>query len=204
MGEQAGEASILLPESAPPGASSAPPQAVSLWEIAAAFGRIGTTSFGGSVTSWMMREVVWTRQWLNEVEFLTGLAMAQALPGVNVVNLPLWIGYRLAGVPGALAAASGVIFPPGIFVAIFYASYAVLSAYPETNRALQGAAAAAIGLSLAMGLRAARRQVRKLVPALLLVATFLGVGVLHQPMILVLLVLAPLGVGHAYWEATRP
>ncbi len=150
-----------------------------------------------------MREVVWNKRWLTEDEFLTGLAMAQALPGVNVVNLPLWIGYRLAGVPGALAAASGVIFPPGMFIAIFYAFYAMLSRYHETALALQGAAAAAIGLSLAMGLRAARRQVRKVIPALILVATFVAVGVLHQSMLMVLLALAPISVGHAYWEVKR-
>jgi chromate transporter len=129
--------------------------------------------------------------------------MAQALPGVNVVNLPLWIGYRIAGLPGALASAAGVIFPPVGILTMMAIGYSFLSRYPQTKFAFAGAAAAAIGLSGAMGLRAARRQVRKLVPAVILALTFVAVGVLRLPMLVVVGVLAPISIGFAYYEARR-
>ena len=162
-----------------------------LRDLFMAFAKLGVTSFGGGLTGWMMQECVRRRGWVTEEEFLTGLAMAQALPGVNVVNLPLWIGYRLAGNAGAIVAALGVIIPPMIIVTIMAATYGWLQRFNATHLALEGAAAAAIGLSLSMGLRAARRQIRQLAPALVLVAVFTGVGLLKLPLLLVVALAAP-------------
>lgn len=163
-----------------------------------AFAKLGVTSFGGGLTGWMMNECVRRRRWLTEDEFLTGLAMAQALPGVNVVNLPIWIGYRLCGSPGALVAALAVILPPMLIVVAMAACYGWLSRYNATHLALQGAAAAAIGMSLSMGLRAARRQIRRLWPACILGLCFVSVGLLRYPTIAVVLTMAPISVALAY------
>jgi hypothetical protein len=82
------------------------------------FARIGLTSFGGGLSGWFMREFVHDRHWLSEEEFLNGLALSQALPGVNIKNLAIWIGYRLLGWRGAVAGFSGIIFPPAIFIVL--------------------------------------------------------------------------------------
>jgi chromate transporter len=168
-----------------------------------AFAKLGLTSFGGGLSGWMMQECVRRRRWVTEEEFLTGLALAQALPGVNVVNLPIWIGYRLAGGMGALVSALGVIVPPMLVVVVFAISYGWLQRYAATGIALQGAAAAAIGLSLSMGLRTARRQIVRIRSALVLLAVFAGVGLLQLPMIEVVGVMAPLSIGIAYWQVKR-
>ncbi|MDT8294633.1 chromate transporter, partial [Roseomonas mucosa] len=99
-----GERPSPPPESAP--ASPAPP---GLREIFLAFAKIGLTSFGGGLSGWMMREFVQNRRWLDEREFLSGLALSQAFPGINTVNLSIWIGYRLRGGRGALAGAGGMV-----------------------------------------------------------------------------------------------
>ncbi len=184
----------------PPGSATgfAPGSPPGLGDLFSAFAKLGLTSFGGGLTGWMMNECVRRRRWMTEDEFLTGLAMAQALPGVNVVNLPIWIGYRLAGSPGAIVAALGVIVPPMLVVVVMAACYSWLARYEATHLALQGAAAAAIGMSLSMGLRAARRQVRRLWPACVLGIVFAGVGVLKLPMVAVVLVMAPVSVALAF------
>ena len=169
-----------------------------LKDLFLAFAKLGVTSFGGGLTGWMMNECVRRRRWLTEEEFLTGLAMAQALPGVNVVNLPIWIGYRLCGSLGAVVAALGVIVPPMLIVVVMAACYSWLSRYEATQLALQGAAAAAIGMSLSMGLRAARRQVHTLWPACVLGVVFAGVGLLKLPMFAVVLLMAPVSVALAF------
>lgn len=168
-----------------------------------AFAKLGVTSFGGGLTGWMMQECVRRRRWISEDEFLTGLAMAQALPGVNVVNLPIWIGYRLAGGRGALVSALGVIVPPMIVVMLMAATYGYLARYNAAYLALQGAAAAAIGLSLSMGLRTARRQIMHVLPACVLVAVFAAVGLLKIPTLIVVGVMAPVSIGLAYWRARQ-
>src|SRR5579872_1702138 len=78
------------------------------------FARIGVTSFGGGLSGWLLRVFVQDYRWLSEEEFLNGLAIAQALPGVNVSNMAVWIGYRLRGTAGAIASLAGIIIPPAI------------------------------------------------------------------------------------------
>src|ERR1700751_3640335 len=73
--------------------------------------RVGSTSLGGGLSGWMMQEFVRRRRWLTETEFFSGLAVAQVLPGVNVVNLSIWIGWRLFGPAGATVAAVAIILP---------------------------------------------------------------------------------------------
>ncbi len=177
--------------------TDAPMQATN-WALFASFAKLGLTSFGGGLTGWMMQECVRNRRWVTEDEFLTGLAMAQALPGVNVVNLPLWIGYRLGGLPGALSAAGGVVLPPMMLVMLLAAAYEHLSRYAPVNIAMQGAAAAAIGLSLAMGARAARRQFKLLERGAVLLAVFIAVAIVRLPLLEVVAVAAPISFALAY------
>ncbi|MDB5561565.1 MAG: chromate transporter, partial [Hyphomicrobiales bacterium] len=80
----------------------------SLVDIFVGFSKAGLSAIGGGVTGWMMREFVQNRRWLSEREFLSGLALAQAFPGVNVVNLSIWIGFQLRGGRGAVFAALGM------------------------------------------------------------------------------------------------
>jgi len=65
------------------------------------FSRIGLTSFGGGLSGWLLREFVQSRKWLTEEEFFSGLAISQAMPGINMTNVAIWIGYRLRVNSGA-------------------------------------------------------------------------------------------------------
>ncbi len=170
-------------------------------QLLAVFTRIGLTSFGGGVSGWLLREVVQRRGWLGEEEFLSGLALAQAFPGVNVVNLAIWIGFRLRGTPGALAGATGIIVPPCIVVVLIGLSFALLSSHPLTHLVLDGIGAAAVGLSLQIGVVAARRAAAKGAwPVALMALAFIAVGLLNISLPLVVVVLGPVGVALAYWD----
>ena len=157
--------------------------------------RIGLTSFGGGVSGWMMRVVVQEREWIGETEFLSGLALCQVFPGINVLNLSIWLGYRLLGGAGAVAGALAMIVPPGLVLLALASAFAGLSEYASVRTALAGVAAAAVGLTGAMGLRAARRSATGVVPVLVLLGTFGAVGVLHWPLVPVVAVVAPLSIG---------
>lgn len=86
-----------------PDALAERPSALQLFLI---FARIGLTSFGGGLSGWMLREFVQRRRLMSEEDFLNGLSVAQALPGVNVTNMAIWIGYKLGGRNGAIASGS--------------------------------------------------------------------------------------------------
>ena len=163
-------------------------------KLFAVFARIGMTSFGGGLSGWLLRVIVYENRWLTEDEFLNGLAIAQALPGVNVSNMAVWIGYRLGGGPGVLASVAGIIIPPAIMMILLAVVFSSLRQFDLTHIALTGAGAAAIGLSLVMGIAAARRVTRRTVPLTIMVATFLAIAIVHLPLIWVVLLGSPISV----------
>jgi chromate transporter len=171
------------------------PSALQLFLI---FARIGLTSFGGGLSGWMLREFVQRRRLMSEEDFLNGLSVAQALPGVNVTNMAIWIGYKLGGRNGAIASWLGIIVPAAVVIVGISTIFSALSGFPLTHVALSGAAAAAIGLSLSMGLTAARRVPRRLFPLAVMAATFVAVAILQFPLIWTVLVAGSLSVAVAY------
>ena len=167
------------------------------------FSRIGLTSFGGGLSGWLLREFVQNRPWLTEEEFLNGLAISQALPGVNVKNMAIWIGYRLAGSNGAIASVAGIIVPPAIVIILIAIALHQLQRFPVTHLAIEGAAAASIGLSLSMGIVTARRVPRAALPLSVMIATFVMVGLLRWPLVWVLVGLGSGSVGAEYLRLRR-
>lgn len=174
-----------------------------LLALFAAFSKISLTSFGGGLSGWMLREFVGRRAWVTEDEFLSGLALAQAFPGVNVVNLSIWIGYRLRGAAGALASVGGMVLPALAVAIAVVALFGTVADQPEARRVLAGVGAAAIGLSLQTGLRSARRSLRSPAPALIMACTFVAVGLFHLPLIPVMAVAAPASIAVAAIRARR-
>lgn len=166
-------------------ASDTPPTATQLFLI---FTRIGLTSFGGGLSGWLFREFVQRHRWLDEEEFLSGLAVCQTLPGINVSNMAIWIGYRMGGATGALASLIGIIVPPAILIVVIAVAFSTLTHIPLFHAGLVGASAAAIGLSLSMGITIARRIPRKVLPLGIMAATFGAIGIFHLPLIWVVLI----------------
>ena len=167
------------------------------------FSRIGLTSFGGGLSGWLLRELVRRRRWLGEEEFLSGLALAQAFPGVNVVNLAIWIGFRLQGTTGAIAAAAGIIVPPAMLVVVIGSAFAALSRFPITHWVLDGVGAAAVGLSLQLGVVAAHRAATGAWPVVVMTLAFVAVGLMHLSLPLVVVLLGAVGVALAYRDLLR-
>lgn len=179
---------------------SAPVTALGLFVI---FSRIGLTSFGGGVSGWFLREFVHDRHWMSEEEFLDGLALSQALPGVNIKNLAIWIGYRLLGWRGAVAGFCGIIFPPAVAIVLLGVFFSAIAYLPLTHIALAGAAAGAIGLSLSMAITAARRLPRRLFPYLVLIATFAAVALFRVSLVWTVLIAGTLSVAYEYARRSR-
>lgn len=134
-------------ETAAPRAHPASPLALFI-----AFTLLALQGFGG-VLAVAQRELVDRRGWLTRLEFVELYAVAQLLPGPNVVNLSLMIGDRYFGLRGALAAISGMLLAPLLVVLALAASYQQLAQYPAVAGALRGMGAVAAGLILAMALK---------------------------------------------------
>ncbi|HKR38994.1 MAG TPA: chromate transporter [Paraburkholderia sp.] len=167
------------------------------------FSRIGMTSFGGGLSGWLLREFVQDRNWISEEDFLNGLAISQALPGINVKNMAIWIGHRLLGWRGAAVAVTGILVPPACLIVVIGSVVGALIFHPLTQILIAGAAAAATGLSLSMGVVTARRVRRQGLPLLLMAATFVAIGVLRLSLVWVVVAGGTVSVLYEYVAIRR-
>jgi chromate transporter len=182
--------------------SSAEKPNVSLTTLLGVFFRVGMASFGGSTAAFLYREVVQTRRWMSEEEFLAALTLSQVMPGANPVNMALYVGAQLRGGAGGFVAAVGLVGPPFVVILILGGLYARYGSSPGVQGVLAGVVAIGIAMVLQLGTQLAR-NIRRLVPALIASAIFIAVGVLNWPMIPVVLVLAPLSIGLELYATPR-
>jgi chromate transporter len=183
----------MLPEGGP-----AVPARVGLNRLLATFVRLGTLTFGGGVQSWIHREVVQRLGWIDDKSFLSGMTVAQILPGANPVNMALYVGLQLRGGIGAAVAVFGMLIPAFCTTLLLGALYRSYGHLEVVHFVLAGMAAAGVGATLTMGIKIARRLPRNLVTALIAVAVFVLVGVLRWPMIPVVAVMVPLSIALAF------
>lgn len=174
-----------------------PTHTPSLATLFRGFVGIGLSSFGGGLTAWLRREVVQRRGWLDDQQFLSGYALSQLVPGATNVNLTVFIGTQLRGVPGALVCFAGLTTPPLVIAIILAAAYFGMRQLPggaAVSVALSGMGAVAIGLNLGTGIQLARTGIRRIVPALIAATVALAVGVAGFPLIHVLAVMIPVSL----------
>ena len=134
-------------ETAAPRAHPASPLALFI-----AFTLLALQGFGG-VLAVAQRELVDRRGWLTRLEFVELYAVAQLLPGPNVVNLSLMIGDRHFGLRGALAALAGMLTFPLLVVLALAVVYAEFAGHPAVAGALRGMGAVAAGLIAGVGIK---------------------------------------------------
>ena len=180
-----------------------PLRPVRLLQLLGAFVRLGAMTFGGSVQSWVHREVVERLGWIDNQAFLSGLTVAQVLPGANPVNIALYVGLKLRGGIGAVVAVVGMVVPAFCVIlclGYFYRSYGHIAA---VHFVLAGLAASGVGATLTMGIKVARRLPRDLMTGLIAVTVFWVVGVLRWPMIPVVSVAVPVSIALAFFGNRR-
>ena len=155
--------------------------------------------FGG-VLAVVQRELVEKKRWLTREQFVEDWAVAQIMPGPNVVNLSLMIGSRHFGLRGALAALAGMLSAPLVVVLLLAVLYSQVADHPAAAGALRGMGAVAAGLVTATGIKLmtalGRNAMGLAVCIALAAATFVAIALLHWPLVGVL---AGIGGGACLW-----
>lgn len=132
-----------------PGESARPR---SLFDLYWSFTVLALQGFGG-VLAIVQREIVERKRWLSLDEFIEDWAVAQIMPGPNVVNLSMMIGNRHFGLAGALAALAGMLSLPLVIVLILVGVYAPYAHLTGVSGALRGMGAVTVGLIAATALK---------------------------------------------------
>ncbi|MBI5909154.1 MAG: chromate transporter [Betaproteobacteria bacterium] len=164
-----------------------------------AFSQLAMSGFGG-VLPWAHRTLVERKGWLTQREFLDALALGQLLPGPNIGNMAVMIGYRFAGYTGAAAAFAGLVAGPFLLMIAAGLAYQTYGALPLVQQALSGMSAVAAGLVLATGLKMSGSLKRHWRPWLFTALALAGVGALRWPLLAVVGALAPFAIAAAWRE----
>ena len=182
------------PTISPPGAPGMP----ALSELFISFIIVSVSGFGGALP-WARRMIVEQKRWMTTEEFNEAFALAQFLPGPNVVNFSVVFGSRFGGAAGAAVALAGLMGPPLVIVTVLAVLYAQFGELEILGRILSGITAAAGLLIAVVGKMALPLFTRRWnwAPAIAILA-FAGVAIMRWPLPWVFAVLAPVAVAIAW------
>ena len=180
------------------------PNQPGLFELFVAFAKMSLAGFGG-VLVWARRGIVDQHRWMTAEEFNETFALCHFLPGPNIVNLSVVFGSRFRGIAGGLAAFAGLVGPPTVIATILAALYARYGEIDALRRILAGVSCAAVGLLLAVVFKMMMPLIKKrdIVGLVILLATFIAIGLVRLPLQTVLLVAIPLSLAITYFMRRR-
>lgn len=193
------------PDTAEPAASPSPSprRPHSIPELFWALTVLALQGFGGVLVV-VQRELVERKQWLTREEFVENWAVAQILPGPNVVNLSIMLGDRYFGWRGALAALAGILVFPLLSVLVLAALFAGIADHPAAQGALRGMSIVVAGMITATALKLGAALKSNVLGAPagwgLAAIVFIAIGLWRLPLAAVLLVL---GGPAGFWAYRR-
>ncbi len=118
-----------------------------LWDIFFVFTRVALFSWGGGPASLaLMQREVTAHRWTTASEFADAVALGNALPGPIAPQVSAYVGYKLAGTPGAIAAASGTVLPTTILMLVMVVLFFAVKDAPIVRSMLTAVRPVVIGL----------------------------------------------------------
>ena len=114
--------------------------------------------------------------WISDEETLNMVAIAQSTPGIMAVNTAIMLGYRMAGILGALTGMFATILPPLIIITIIAAFYSVVASNEYVKLVLKGMQCGATALLLSVAIDLLKKQFAKklLLPIAIIIGTFVA------------------------------
>lgn len=126
-----------------------------VWQLFITFFKIGAFTLGGgyAMLSMVEKAVVDQKKWIASDEFWDLIAIVQSLPGVFAVNTALYVGQKIAGKRGAVAAMLGAIIPSIVIILLLATIFREYRDLPVVERIFKGIRPCVVALILAPSLR---------------------------------------------------
>jgi len=177
---------------APPGFA----EALRFWLL------LGCISFGGPAgqIAIMHNELVVRRRWIDEQAFLRALNFCMLLPGPEAMQLATWLGWRMHGLRGGIAAGVLFVLPAAVLMALLSWAYLSWQSLPVAGGVVFGLQAAVLGIIVHAAQRIGGRVLETPFTAGLAVAALLAISC-HVPF--PLLLAAAAAAGWLAWKS-RP
>ena len=118
-----------------------------LWELFFVFTRVAVFSWGGGPASLaLMQREVTAMGWVSPAEFADAVALGNALPGPIAPQVSAYVGYKLAGLPGAVAASGGTVLPTTILMLVMIVYFFGIKDSPTIKSMLTAVRPVVVGL----------------------------------------------------------
>ncbi len=167
------------------------------WKLFISVFKISACTFGGGfvIIPLMRKRFVEELQWIEEQEMLDMTAIAQSSPGAIAVNAAILVGYRVAGLPGALLTVLGTVTPPLIIISLICLGYQAFRDNAIVSLMMAGmlCGVAAVILDVVIDMAKGILQKRRVLPVLVLIGSFIAVRYFSANILLVILVCGMIG-----------
>jgi chromate transporter len=162
---------------------------ITFTDLLRVFTRIGLLSFGGPAgqIALMHRELVEERAWITEDDFLHALNFCHLLPGPEAQQLATWIGWRLHGWRGGLAAGLLFVIPGALIILALSVLYGIAANLSWIEALFLGVKAAVLAIVVQALLRIAGRALDTTLKRALAIAAFVGLFLFDLPFPLIVL-----------------
>lgn len=169
--------------------------------------QLSACTFGGGfvIVPLMRKKFVEQLHWIEEQEMLDLTAIAQSSPGAIAVNASILVGYRVAGFSGALLAVLGTVLPPLVIISIISVFYAAFRDNAIVSMAMAGmlAGVAAVVCDVVITLSQGIFRQKRILPVLILVASFIAVRFFNVNIIVIILVCGVIGAADTYLQGRK-
>lgn len=160
--------------------------------------KISAFTFGGGfvIVPLMQERFVNQLNWIDEDEMVDIAAIAQSSPGAIAVNAAILLGYRIAGIKGALVCILGSIIPPFVVISIVSFFYTAFRDNTLIRALLKGmqAGIAAVVLDVAIGMAHNVVKHKEVISIITMIIAFIATFVFDVNIILIILISAVIGM----------
>ena len=169
------------------------------------FLKIGAFTFGGgyAMIPLIQKETVESKKWITDDDILEIIAIAESTPGPIAVNSATFVGYRVAGYFGALAATFGVVLPSFVVITLISLVLSEFEHLKIVRYAFFGIRAGVLALLVKALVSMIKKSEKKPIVLIISLGAFIFAGLLGANVILVLICAALLGLTNSIREAGR-
>ena len=175
------------------------------WTLFLSTFTLSAFTFGGGyvIVPLMQKRFVKELEWITEEEMLDLVAIAQSSPGPIAVNASIIIGYRMAGIRGALLSVLGTSVPPLIIITIVSYFYLAFRDNAIVNAVLFGmqAGVAAVIVNVVIDMVKGITKNKKILPIIVMILAFLAAAFTSINIVVILYICGAIGAYTTYRES---
>lgn len=174
------------------------------WQLLRSTFVISACTFGGGfvIIPLLKKKFVNDLHWIDEKEMLDLAAIAQSSPGAIAVNASILVGYRTAGIPGALVTIFGTVLPPLVIITVISMCYTAVRDNAVIAALLKGmqSGVAAVIADVVISMGGDVIKGKKVLPIVIMGGAFIATYFFKVNVMYVVLVCGAIGGGMAFYK----